>query len=60
MRNNPIYTTVLTNINNFVSSLCTFIHIYIKNLFNLDFILLNHSIKGILTFIIFILFSLLS
>jgi len=48
-----------TSINNFTSSLCTFIYIYIKNPFNLDFILLNHLIKSILTFIIFILFSLL-
>jgi len=48
------------NINNFTPLLYTFIYIYIKNPFNLDFILLNHLIKNILTFIIPILFSLLS
>jgi len=40
--------------------LCTFICIYVRNPFNLDFILLNCLIKGILTFIDPILLSLLS
>jgi len=40
--------------------LYTFIHICARNLFNLDFIPLNRSIKGILTFINPILLSLLS
>jgi len=59
MRNNPIYTTMSTNISNFTSLLYTFIYIYIKNLFSLDFILFYYLIKGIVTFIIPILFSLL-
>jgi len=59
MRNNPTYTTTLANVNNFAPLLCTFIYIYIKNPFSLDFILLNHSIKGILIFIVPILFNLL-
>jgi len=58
VRNNPIYTTASTSINNFNLLFYIFIHIYIKNPFNLDFILLNYSIKGILTFIDFILLSL--
>jgi len=59
MRNNSIYTTALANINNFIPLFYIFIYIYIKNPFNLDFVLLNHLIKNILTFIIFILLSLL-
>jgi len=59
MRNNPIYTTTLASISNFAPSLCIFIYIYIKNSFNVDFIPLNRLIKNILTFIIFILLSLL-
>jgi len=59
MRNNPIYTTILTSINNFTFLFYTFIYIYIKIPFNFNFILLNYLIKNILTFIIFILFSLL-
>jgi len=58
VRNNPAYTTTFININNFNPSLYTFIYIYIKKSFNLNFILLNYSIKGILTFINFILSSL--
>ena len=58
MRNNPIYTTALAGVSSFAPSLYTFICIYARNPFNLDFVLLNHSIKGILTFIIFILLSL--
>jgi len=60
MRNNPVYTTTSTNINSFNPLFYTFIHIYIKNPFNLNFVLLNHSIKDILTFINFILLSLTS
>jgi len=48
-----------TNINSFTPLLHNFIYIYAKNLFNLNFIPLNRLIKGILTFIISILFSLL-
>jgi len=59
MRNNPVYTTVLTNISNFTPLFYIFIYIYIRNPFNLNFILLNYLIKSILTFIIFILLSLL-
>jgi len=51
VRNSPIYATALANINNLTPLCRIFNHIYIKNLFNLDFILLNRSIKGILTFI---------
>jgi len=40
--------------------LYTFIYIYIRNPFNLDFVLLNRLIKDILTFIAPILLSLLS
>ena len=58
MRNNPIYTTALASVNNFTPLLYIFIYIYIKNPFNLDFIPSNRSIKGILTFIAFILFNL--
>jgi len=60
MRNNPIYTTALTNISSFMFLFYTFIYIYIKNPFSLDFVLLNRLIKDILTFITPILFSLLS
>jgi len=60
MRNNPIYATVSASINSFTPLFYIFIYIYIKNPFNLDFVLLNRSIKDILTFIVFILFSLLS
>jgi len=60
VRNNLPYTTASANINNFIPSLYTFIYIYIKNPFNLNFIPLNRSIKGILTFINFILLSLSS
>jgi len=59
MRNNPIYTTASTNINNFTPLLYTFIYIYIGNLFNLNFVPLNRLIKDILTFIVPILFNLL-
>jgi len=58
MRNNPVYTTISININSFNPSLYTFICIYIKNPFNLNFIPLNRLIKGILTFINLILLSL--
>ena len=60
MRNNPIYTTASAGISNLDPLAYTFILIYIRNPFNFNFIPLNHSIKGILTFIVFILFSLLS
>jgi len=60
VRSNPIYTTASTSINNFIPLFYTFIYIYIKNPFNLNFIPLNRSIKGILTFINFILLSLAS
>jgi len=60
VRNSPIYTTASTGINSFNPSLYTFIYIYIRNPFNLDFVLLNRLIKGILTFIDPILLSLLS
>jgi len=59
MRNSPIYTTILANINSFTPLFYIFIYIYIKNLFSLDFVPLNHLIKGILIFIIFMLLSLL-
>jgi len=59
VRNSPIYTTAAASINNFTFLFYTFIYIYIKNPFNLDFVLLNCLIKSILTFIIFILLSLL-
>jgi len=60
MRNSLVYTTALANINIFNLLLCTFIYIYIKNPFNLDFVPLNRSIKGILTFINPMLLNLLS
>ena len=60
MRNSPIYTTASINVNNFTFLFYTFIYIYAKNPFNLNFIPLNHLIKSILTFIISILLSLLS
>jgi len=60
MRNNPIYTTALADISNFTPLFYIFIYIYIKNPFNLDFVLLNCLIKGILIFIIFILLNLSS
>ena len=59
IRNNPIYTTTSANISNFAPSLYTFIYIYIKNPFNLDFVPLNRLIKSILTFIVPILFNFL-
>jgi len=52
-----MYTTASTNINNFIPSFYTFIYIYIRNPFSLNFVLLNYLIKGILTFINFILLS---
>jgi len=60
MRNNPTYATASANISNFTPLFYTFIYIYIRNPFNLNFIPLNRSIKGIVIFIIFILFNLLS
>jgi len=57
VRNNPAYTTALASVSNLDPLACTFILIYIRNPFNFNFILLNRSIKGILTFIAFILFS---
>ena len=57
MRNSPIYTTVSTYISILVPLYYIFIYIYIKNYFNFNFIALNHLIKIILTFIIFILLS---
>jgi len=54
VRNNPIYTTASTNINNFIPLFCTFNLIYIKNPFNFNFILLNRLIKTILTLIVLI------
>ena len=50
MRNSPIYTTASININNFIPLFYIFIYIYIKNPFNLNFVSLNHLIKGILAF----------
>jgi len=52
MRNNPIYATASTSINNFTPSLYTFIYIYAKNPFNFNFVLLNRLIKGILIFMV--------
>jgi len=46
-----MYATTSIYINNLAPLYCIFNYIYIKNPFNLDFILLNYSIKGILTFI---------
>jgi len=60
VRNNPTYTTTSASVSNFNPLLYTFIHIYAKNLFNLNFIPLNRLIKGILTFINPILLSLSS
>jgi len=51
VRNNLIYTTASVNISNLTFLCCIFNYIYIKNLFNLNFVLLNRLIKGILTFI---------
>jgi len=51
VRNNPIYITTLVNISNLTPLYCIFNYIYRKNLFNLDFILLNCLIKNILIFI---------
>jgi len=59
MRNNPVYATASASISNLDSLLYTFIRIYMRNPFNLDFVLLNRLIKGILTFINPILLSLL-
>jgi len=50
MRNSFIYATASTYINNLVPLYCIFNYIYIKNLFNFNFIPLNYLIKGILTF----------
>jgi len=50
VRNSPIYTTASININNFIPLFYIFIYIYIKNPFNLNFVSLNHLIKGILAF----------
>jgi len=58
MRNNSIYITISTNINNFAFLFFIFIYIYIKNSYNFDFILLNYLIKSILIFIISILLNL--
>ena len=58
MRNNSIYAIASTNFNNFIFLFYTFIYIYTKNPFNLNFIPSNHLIKDILTFINFILLSL--
>jgi len=55
MRNSLIYAIVSTYINSLVLLYCIFIYIYIKNPFNFNFILSNHSIKDILIFIDFIL-----
>jgi len=52
VRKSPIYTTASTNINNLTPLFYIFIHIYIKNPFNFNFILLNRLIKDILTFIV--------
>jgi len=52
VRKSPIYTTVSTNINNLTPLLYIFIHIYIKNPFNFNFIPLNYLIKGILIFMV--------
>jgi len=52
VRKSPIYATVSANINNLAPLFCTFIYIYIRNLFSFNFILLNYLIKGILTFIV--------
>jgi len=60
VRNNPTYTTASASINNLNPSAYTFIFICVRNPFNFNFVPLNRSIKGILAFIIFILFSLLS
>jgi len=51
MRNSPIYTTTSTYIGSLVPLCYIFNHIYAKNPFNFNFILLNRSIKNILTFI---------
>jgi len=59
VRNNSIYIIASTNINNFNLLFYIFIYIYAKNPFNLNFIPLNCLIKGILTFINFILLSLI-
>jgi len=55
VRNNSIYTTASTGINNFNPLFYIFIYIYTRNPFNLNFVPLNCSIKNILTFINFIL-----
>jgi len=52
VRNNLAYITASASINNLIPLLCIFIHIYAKNPFNFNFILLNHLIKDILTFIV--------
>jgi len=57
VRNSPIYTTVSTYINSLIPLYYIFNHIYIKNSFNFNLILLNYLIKGILTFINPILFN---
>jgi len=57
--NSPIYAIASTYISNLVPLYYIFNYIYIKNPFNFNFVLLNHLIKSILTFINFILFSLI-
>jgi len=51
MRKSPIYITMSTNINNLIPLFYIFNLIYIKNPCSFNFILLNHLIKNILTFI---------
>jgi len=51
MRNSPIYATASTSISNLTPLYYIFNYIYIKNPFNLNFVLLNRLIKNILTFI---------
>jgi len=58
VRNNPVYTTASASVSNLDPLAYTFILICVRNPFNFNFIPLNCSIKGILTFIIPILFSL--
>jgi len=51
VRNNFIYTTASTNISNLIPLFYTFNFIYIRNLFNFNFILLNYLIKNFLILI---------
>jgi len=60
VRNSPIYTTAFINISNLTPLYYIFNHIYIRNPFNLDLILLNGLIKSILIFINPILLILIS